>query len=575
MKVPSTLAIAEPAELYALARFACNQIERHAADLVLVGMPGGQGTLLATQALWAATRAAPFPPVAAIHLSEQHVANYAQLPHRVSGYRLVGFALDILEAGPYLAWVHRQTAWQAELRAAVEAALGLGRAPTGVVVLGERDPEEVTAPLALGLLASVYPAAHARYVSGPGGYFGSATYWPIHFIDEWLNGSQLATASALAADDDIWGSISGDLISLALAGETTGPETLSWQAYGTEHPAIARLSGYFPRTDLLALPGWAADAFQQMILARHRTQTRPRRRPRSGQKPTRPHPYFLPPDFLIGRELWLRRRLTAAEAAHSAGIMAEEAAQSLERCLTPGLLETEDADVGGVRTYCLRNRVGILAYGSLRADPGTGLTPYVERRIALTTPFPVEYVRSSPTRAGAPVLVPVPAGYGAPAPAEVLVLAPEVDRETAGALLQRRKLDRASDDDMWFAADAEEMAVRELAGLAGLPVVLYAAGAPNLPEVIPDDIPVAEKAETLARLAIASLTPDTAAAGHDGIRYLADAIAQGIITPLTEPYRQAVLRLTGAADLAAARATVAAQNASTDPKAAARSGPAP
>ena len=115
------------------------------------------------------------------------------------------------------------------------------------------------------------------------------------------------------------------------------------------------------------------------------------------------------------------------------------------------------------------------------------------------------------------------------------MLAPEVDRELAGVLLQRRKLDRASDDVMWFAADVEEMAVRELPGFAGLPVVLYAAGAPNLPEVIPDDIPVAKKAETLARLAIASLTPDTAAAGHDGIRYLADAIAQGIVTPLTNP----------------------------------------
>ena len=558
MQQPSTLEIDGLTELYALARFTCNQIERHAADLVLVGMPGGQGTLLATQALWAATRAAPFPPVAAIHLSEQHVAKYEQLPHRATGYRLVGFALGILEAGPYLAWVHRQAAWQAELRAAVEAALGPGRAPTNVLMLGERDPEEVTAPLALGLLASVYPAAHARYVFGPGGVFGSTTYWPIHFINEWLNGSQLATASALAANAEIWGHIGGDLISFALAGETTGPETLSWLSYGTEHPALARLSGYFPRADLLALPGWAADTFQQMIVARHRTLTRLRRRPRSGQKPPRSRPYLLPPTFKIGRELWLRRRLTAAEGAHRAGISAEEVAHSLEKYLTPGLLEVEDSDADGIRTYCLRNRVGILAYGSLRADPGPGLTPYVERRIQLTTPFPVEYVRSSPTRAGAPVLVPVPVGYGAPAPAEVLVLAPEADREMAGVLLQRRKLDRASDDAVWFAADAAEMAVHELPGFAGLPVVLYAAGAPNLPEVIPDDIPVAEKAETLARLAIASLTPDTAAVGHDGIRYLADALAQGIVTPLTEPYRQAILRLTGTANLTAARATVAA-----------------
>ena len=241
MKIPSTLKTDELAELYALARLACNQIERCAADLVLVGMPGGQGTLLATQALWGETRAAPFPPVAAIHLSEQHVASYEQLPHRANGYRLVGFALGILEAGPYLAWVHRQTTWQAELRNAVEAALGPGRAPTSVVVLGERDPEEVMAPLALGLLASVYPAAHARYVSGPGGFFGSATYWPIHFINEWLNGPQLVTASALAADPEIWGSIGGDLISLALAGETAEPETLSGAE--TPHPG-----GLTPRT---------------------------------------------------------------------------------------------------------------------------------------------------------------------------------------------------------------------------------------------------------------------------------------------------------------------------------------
>ena len=56
MKAPSTLKIDELAELYALARLACNQIERCAADLVLVGMPGGQGTLLAAQALWGETR---------------------------------------------------------------------------------------------------------------------------------------------------------------------------------------------------------------------------------------------------------------------------------------------------------------------------------------------------------------------------------------------------------------------------------------------------------------------------------------------------------------------------------------
>ena len=50
-------------------------------------------------------------------------------------------------------------------------------------------------------------------------------------------------------------------------------------------------------------------------------------------------------------------------------ITTEEAAQNLERYLTPGLLEAEAAHADGVRTYGLRNRVGILAYGSLAPTP--------------------------------------------------------------------------------------------------------------------------------------------------------------------------------------------------------------
>lgn len=59
------------------------------------------------------------------------------------------------------------------------------------------------------------------------------------------------------------------------------------------------------------------------------------------------------------------------------------------------------------------------------------------------------------------------------------------------------------------------------------------------------------------------MTAATYAADADGIQYLAQMIAHGIQTPLTEPYRQAILRLTGAADLAAARTLVAAQRGIT------------
>jgi len=93
-----------------------------------------------------------------------------------------------------------------------------------------------------------------------------------------------------------------------------------------------------------------------------------------------------------------------------------------------------------------------------------------------------------------------------------------------------------------------------------VPYVLYTYLKPILDFVLQDDISVAEKAERLAQLAVESVTSKTFPAGRDGIRYLADAICHGIQTLLTEPYRQAVLRLVGdAPDLEEARLRIARQ----------------
>ena len=54
--------------------------------------------------------------------------------------------------------------------------------------------------------------------------------------------------------------------------------------------------------------------------------------------------------------------------------------------------------------------VGILAFGSMAGEPGAELAGAVTRRIAVQTPFAVEFARSSRTRDGAPTLVPVREG---------------------------------------------------------------------------------------------------------------------------------------------------------------------
>ena len=61
-----------------------------------------------------------------------------------------------------------------------------------------------------------------------------------------------------------------------------------------------------------------------------------------------------------------------------------------------------------------RSSVGILAYGSLIADPGVEIGPLIVRRIETLTPFSVEFARFSATRGGAPTAVPHSSGKRVP-----------------------------------------------------------------------------------------------------------------------------------------------------------------
>jgi len=274
-----------------------------------------------------------------------------------------------------------------------------------------------------------------------------------------------------------------------------------------------------------------------------------------------------PPD-LIARALWLHRRLTAAEAAALADVSIEAAATILASFLQPSFIEYAGADQ--MPAYIMRNEVGILAYGSLLSDPGAELAPLIEQRIGgMLTPFAVEFARSSRTRAGAPTLVPVPDGRGAHVQAQVLVLKPDANVAIGKTLLYRREIHKPGDTDVVYdeavqSTRRDAVQVRDLRDFAGLPVVLYTDLKPNIRVVLARKTPPEVKAGELARLAVASVTAETYAAGTDGIRYLADALANGIETPLTPHYRAAVLALAGGApDLETARAWVDRQRSIT------------
>jgi hypothetical protein len=180
-------------------------------------------------------------------------------------------------------------------------------------------------------------------------------------------------------------------------------------------------------------------------------------------------------------------------------------------------------------------RVGILAFGSMVAEPGAELAAVITQRIRVETPFRVEFARSSRSRDGAPTLVPVADG-GAHVPAVVLVLDQRVTLETARAMLYQRETGRA--DGTGAAREANWIA--ELANWDGTDICLYTALPANIWPLT---------ADKLADLAIDSAAAPAGARRQDGISYLQQQKRRGLVTPLMLSYEKAVLARTGARDL--------------------------
>ncbi len=193
-----------------------------------------------------------------------------------------------------------------------------------------------------------------------------------------------------------------------------------------------------------------------------------------------------------------------------------------------------------VMRYCREmSRLAILAYGSLIDAPGVELDDVITDRITnILTPFRVEYARSSQTRGGAPTLVPVTAG-GARVGASLLVLQGDVDVADARDMLWRRETGQTDRNRQYRPPDPvtpSTVVVQEHPELGGIDLVLSTRIASNIDPLT---------ANHLADLAIASVQTEAGARGRDGISYLINATLAGIRTPLTEPYREAILARTG------------------------------
>ena len=180
--------------------------------------------------------------------------------------------------------------------------------------------------------------------------------------------------------------------------------------------------------------------------------------------------------------------------------------------------------------------VGILAYGSLIDDPGKELGPLIRDRILdVTTPFSVEFARSSSSRDGAPTLVPITDG-GARVLGMILVLDRGVEVQRAEDLLWRRETRNGCSDKHYSRPvnpGQNTVVIEELRNLANVETVLFAKIEANIKHRTP---------EYLADLAICSARRQAGAQRMDGISYLISVKRQGIWTPLRPCYEATILQ---------------------------------
>ena len=197
--------------------------------------------------------------------------------------------------------------------------------------------------------------------------------------------------------------------------------------------------------------------------------------------------------------------------------------------------------------------IGILAYGSLIEEPGEEIVPLVRERLCnVSTPFSVEFARSSSSRCGAPTLVPVERG-GAPVQAVILVLDATLNIERAEDLLWRRETRNEGGGKHYKPAriiGPNNVVIKRLNDFYGVKKVLYTYIKSNIETLTP---------QHLADLAICSSRDKECRSGRDGISYLASVKSHGIVTPLMKDYETAILDKTGTKTLNEALKKIKAQ----------------
>lgn len=183
-----------------------------------------------------------------------------------------------------------------------------------------------------------------------------------------------------------------------------------------------------------------------------------------------------------------------------------------------------------------KNKIGILAYGSLINDPGKEIEPLIVDRIKCKTPFYVEFARTSSSRGGAPTLIPFETGKEIDA--TILVLLDDVELKYAKDILWRRERHVFDDKEYKEVENPKEnrIVVKSIEDFKGIETVIYTSLGKNIDGEV--------TADKLSLLAIKSILGNAGDERKDGIRYLLDIKNNSITTNLSDEYEKLILEKT-------------------------------
>jgi len=240
------------------AQAACALLDTFQPDLVLALMHAGMVPLHVTQALWGATRAAPFPPVVATNIGREKVDYFLELPkQQASGYSW----LDLLVSREGFGnWALRETDWSAQLARQITGSMLPGFAPRRVLILDDWVGQGITQNLTKALLTDVYPEVEIQH------YARFANAWCDTLGQLWLRKLHPEVYRPwwhLAREAKLQGKtlqLYTDLCLLVPGTEDITADSLDWQPITAHSPLLERLVNYLPAEEWLTLPAWAEAA---------------------------------------------------------------------------------------------------------------------------------------------------------------------------------------------------------------------------------------------------------------------------------------------------------------------------